>query len=182
MSFKRPIIKALPIVSQILPSTGDTGRVGEIIIKIQNGDTAGISSVNTWRAPYAYNYSSKFMPDQDEFIKKCEDWLSKNYKPPPVVKRSPPTEYDTTSILALYKRYPYNRPPVRELVGAMRSSGFPSTRIDKTISWYKHMNDTEAARQKTVDDIFIKYPSVNKPTPKPRKVINAVKKKMSREL
>jgi len=50
----------------------------------------------------------------------------------------------------------------------------------KALAWHDKMDATSEERQKTLDLIFAKFPSANKPTPttKTKKVIKVVKKKM----
>jgi hypothetical protein len=50
--------------------------------------------------------------------------------------------------------------------------------VRKALAYYKRMEDTSDERQAALDSIFARWPAASKPTPKPKKVIKAVKKKL----
>jgi hypothetical protein len=59
-----------------------------------------------------------------------------------------------------------------------RAAGYSEEYIAKAIERKRKLDETTDTRQKVIDDIFGKWPSANKATPKPRaKVIKAVKKR-----
>ena len=88
---------------------------------------------------------------------------------------------DFTPIAELFTKYNDHRPPIGEHVEAMRKAGYSERIIAKAIARDAFMKATVDERQKTLDLIFARWPSINKPTPKPRasKPIKAVKKKMN---
>jgi hypothetical protein len=63
----------------------------------------------------------------------------------------------------------------------MRKAGYTENVISKAIARDALMKATVDERQEALDAIFARWPSINKPTPKPRasKPIKAVKKKMT---
>jgi hypothetical protein len=63
----------------------------------------------------------------------------------------------------------------------MRKAGYNENVIAKAVARDAYMKATADERQKALDAIFARWPSINKPTPKPRtaKPIKAVKKKMN---
>jgi hypothetical protein len=88
---------------------------------------------------------------------------------------------DFTPIAELFAKHGGHRPPIDEHVEAMRKAGYSERVIDKAIARHAFLKATVDERQKALDLIFARWPSINKPTPKPRasKPIKAVKKKMN---
>jgi hypothetical protein len=69
------------------------------------------------------------------------------------------------------------------MANAMRAGGYSELRVTRYLQWCQNMADTADERQEALDKIFAKYPSASKPDPKPKvkKVIKAVKKRMTNE-
>jgi hypothetical protein len=63
----------------------------------------------------------------------------------------------------------------------MRKAGYSENVIAKAVARDALMKATADERQEALDAVFARWPSINKPTPKPRtsKPIKAVKKKMN---
>lgn len=164
----------------IIPN-GTPGRVGEIIDLMRQGEACIQRPYKSpWTPPSDYEFIAKYLPDEQSrinFISKCEAWLADN--PPPVlfVAHLKP-KIDTDLILALYKKYEGKVPPFEERMKVCRAAGYSEEYIAKAIERKRKLDETTDTRQKVIDDIFGKWPSANKATPKPRaKVIKAVKKR-----
>ena len=165
----------------IIVPNGTPGRVGEIIDLMRQGEACIQRPYKSpWTPPSDYEFIAKYLPDEQSrinFISKCEAWLADN--PPPVlfVAHLKP-KIDTDLILALYKKYEGKVPPFEERMKVCRAAGYSEEYIAKAIERKRKLDETTDTRQKVIDDIFGKWPSANKATPKPRaKVIKAVKKR-----
>jgi hypothetical protein len=119
------------------------------------------------------------MANPDAFLKRCEDWYTQHAAAAPVAREPAPT-LNLEPVLDLYKKFQGNVPPIAEREKAWRLAGYSEAKIQKALAWHKKMEETADARQQALDLIFAKFPSANKPTPKPKakKVIKVVKKKM----
>lgn len=145
-----------------------------------------------WTPPRDYEwYAEQVIPaaERAAFIQRCKDWHEAN----PPKRRDPPPELvlDHEPVLKLFAKYakkgpPFDGctapqptvPPLAKLKVAWELAGYPPERIAKAEAHIRHLEETSEERQKVLDAIFAKYPSASKPTPKPKKVIKAVKKKM----
>jgi len=164
----------------IIPN-GTPGRVGEIIDLMRQGEACIQRPYKSpWTPPSDYEFIAKYLPDEQSrinFISKCEAWLADN--PPPVlfVAHLKPN-IDTDLVIALFKKYEGKVPPFEERMKVCRAAGYSEEYIAKAIERKRKLDETTDTRQKVIDDIFGKWPSANKATPKPRaKVIKAVKKR-----
>ena len=160
----------------VIPS-GHSSRVGEILDKMRNGILP--PPEKRWAPPIDYKFIAARMDNPEPFIKRCEDWFAahppKVYTPPP-----PPPVIHRQPIIDVFAKYGTHMPPISELEKAWRAAGYPEERIAKALAWHAKMDATTDERQKVLDTIFAKFPSANKPTPKPKptKVIKVVKKKL----
>jgi hypothetical protein len=135
--------------------------------------------IQEWTPPINPEFLAKHMANPEAFLKRCEDWRAQHAvaersarEPAPVLNLEP--------VLALYKKWGANVPPIAEREKAWRLAGYSEAKIQKALAWHNKMVETADARQEALDLIFAKFPSANKPTPKPKakKVIKVVKKKM----
>lgn len=200
MNFVSKVGPGGAIVSQWQPAagfapvpTGHPSRVGEIIDKMRRGaDCVRRPSKQPWRPPLSYEWYADMMYTGDAkeaFLQRCREWHAAN--PPVHVEKPAPPVIDPEPILKLFAKYakrgdPFEggttgqpiRPPIEKMKVAWELAGYPPERIAKAVAHFQHLEDTSEERQKALDEIFAKYPSASKPTPKPKKVIKAVKKKM----
>lgn len=164
-------------VTHVVPS-GHASRVGEILDKMRQSRVPSRPE-SRWTPPRDYEFVASRMENPEAFLKRCRDWHAAN---PPKVREPPPPApvIDQEPILAVFAKYAPNLPPIPEREKAWRAAGYPEERIAKALAWHAKMDATSEERQKTLDLIFAKFPSANKPTPKPKvkKVIKVVKKKM----
>jgi hypothetical protein len=183
--FKRPIPRAHPLRpscgSSVPIPTGTPGRVGEIITAMHRGtDAIHRPRAAEWRPSYDYEFVARHQDDPEAYLARSRAWLDSH--PPPV--RPPPKvlpAVDFEPIHKLFAKYPGQRPPIAEHVAAMREAGYSEEHVERAIARDNMLNSTADARQEALDAIFARWPSINKPTPKPRtsKPIKAVKKKMN---
>lgn len=181
--FKRPTVRPsnpfrgaskVSRVSDTAPGVvGDLARTMRYNMYPQ--PTRGLS----WTPPSDYPFIAKHMPEAEAgpYIARCEAWLAEHAKV--AAPKSEPTKLDPEPLLALLAKHKCNRPPCEAMCAAMRACGHTEQRITKYRQWCQNMEDTADERQEALDKIFVKYPSANKPTPKKKKVIKAVKKKMN---
>ena len=166
----------------VIPN-GAPGRVGEIVDLMYKGfDCVRRPDKTVWTPPMDYEFVAKHMAegDQEAYVAKCKEWLEAHPKPEP--RRAPaPTgpEPDRELFQALLRKYPGAVPPFAERIKVYKAAGYPEAFINKVIKRQKEFVETAAERQKAIDDIFGKWPSASKPTPKPKAkgVIKAVKKR-----
>ncbi len=168
---------------QLIPS-GHPSRVGEIIDKMRRSQVPSAPQKH-WTPPSSYEFIASHMDNPEPFLKHCRDWFAAN---PPKVRPAPPPPLviNKEPIIAVFAKYARVEggpkvPPIAELEKAWRTAGYPEERIAKALAWRARMEETSDERQKVLDTIFAKFPSANKPTPKPKakKVIKVVKKKMT---
>lgn len=157
-----------------------TGRVADMVRKMHNPDTVRTVK-RQWTPPVNFEFIARHMtPEEGQaYISRCEEWYHQNPPPPrKVVEEGPPINHQP--ILAVLAKHLPNRPPVNAFVKAMREAGHTEARIQKTIDFYRRMEETYEERTAALEIIFAKWPAASKPTPKPKaKVIKAVKKKMT---
>lgn len=103
-----------------------------------------------------------------EYYKNCVPKMDKVTLPQAPIRREPMFE--------LRQKYKTKRPPLHATVRAMREAGYSDYKVERYIKWYKKMEDTYDERTEKVEKIFSKWPSASS---KKRKVIKAVKKKLS---
>lgn len=183
--FKRPNPRPRPVGTLAGPirrvPTGTPGRVGEIASQMHRGsDSVRRPPPTLWRPSYDYEFLSGYQEDPEAYIARSREWFEQNPpKPRTEVKSNGPITLEP--IHELFAKYNGHRPPIDEHVAAMRKAGYPEAVIDKAIARDAFMTATVDSRQVALDAIFARWPSINKPTPKPRatKPIKAVKKKMT---
>ena len=183
--FKRPIIRPRVARGVGCPParvpTGAPGRVGEIATAMHRGsDSVRSPAPSKWRPSYDYEFVAQHEADPEAHLARCAAWFAEN-KPRTAQVPKPQLIIDFEPIHALFKKYDGCRPPIEEHVAAMRKAGYSENVITKAIARDTYMKATVAERQVALDAIFARWPSINKPTPKPRasKPIKAVKKKMN---
>jgi hypothetical protein len=132
-----------------------------------------------WTPPVEYEFIAKHLDNPEAFLKRCEDWLAHNPSVAPTTRAIPPS-LNLEPVAALYKKWGIRAPPIAEREKAWRLAGYSEAKIQKAMGHHKRMQETADARQTVIDLIFAKFPSANKPTPKPKakKAIKVVKKKM----
>lgn len=183
--FKRPIIRPRSLRGPSAPPAcippGAPGRVGEIADAMRRtAADARRPRCADWRPHYDYEFVAKYQADPAAYIARALEWLAKNPPPPPKPAKIAPA-VDFQPIHDLFSKYPGQRPPIDEHVAAMRKAGYSEQHVERAIARDALMNATADERQEKLDAIFARWPSINKPTPKPRpnKPIKAVKKKMT---
>ena len=183
--FKRPIPRPRVISTacgppRVIP-TGTPGRVGEIATKMHRGTgSVGPPPPTEWRPSYDYEFLARHQSDPEAYLARCNEFFAK-YPRPVLQSAKISAAVDFTHISDLFAKYEGHLPPIEERVEAMRKAGYSEHVIAKTIARDAFLKATVAERQKALDLIFARWPSINKPTPKPRaaKPIKAVKKKMN---
>ena len=168
------------VPNPLIPN-GTPGRVGEIVDLMRQGEDHIKRPVpQTWTPPMDYQFVAKHISDEQtrlNYISKCETWVE-DHPPRRVMTPVAKPKVDTELILALYKKYEGKVPPFEERMKVCRAAGYSEEYIAKAIERKRKLDETTDTRQKVIDDIFGKWPSANKATPKPRaKVIKAVKKR-----
>lgn len=165
--------------TQVAPS-GTPGRVGEIIDRMR----LGASSVRTpakrpWTPPRDYEFIAKFMKpeEREDYLARCKAWVDA-HPPPPLPEPKPPLQVNNELVVALFNKWSPSVPPIAERVKVYRAAGYPESVIENAIARDKMLEETADARQEVIDKLFAKWPSAGKSTPKPKKVIKAVKKRM----
>ena len=183
--FKRPIPRPRILTTACGPPrsipTGTPGRAGEIATSMHRGTgSVGPPPPTEWSPSYDYEFLARHQADPEAYLARCEAWFEKYPRPaPPELKLAPAV--DLAPIADLFAKHGGHLPPLKERVEAMRKAGYTEHAIAKTIARDAFLKSTVDERQKALDLIFARWPSINKPTPKPRaaKPIKAVKKKMS---
>ena len=178
--FKRPIPK--PRVSGTAYAGGRavcplaSGRAADVVRSMRAPPPAGPLPTK-WTPPMEYEFVAARMPEAEAgpFIARCEAWFAAHARV--VVPKPEPSALDPAPLIALFAKHKDHRPPCEEMCAAMLSAGQTEMRITRYRKWCKNMDDTKKERQEFLEAIFIKYPSANKPVPKKKKVIKAVKKK-----
>ena len=167
----------------VIPN-GTAGRVGEIVDLLYKGpDLVRRPEKTVWTPPMDYEFVAKHMPEasREEYLAKCREWLEAHPLPAPIRDPPPSTvpEPDRQLIQDLFKKYSGAVPPFEERIKVYKAAGYPEQYINKVIARRQKFEDTTEARQKALDDIFGKWPSASKATPKPKAkgVIKAVKKR-----
>jgi hypothetical protein len=183
--FKRPIPRPRITKTVCGPpraiTTGTPGRVGEIATTMHRGTgCVGPPPPTKWRPSYDYEFLAQYQPDPEAYIARSEAWFAENKPRVPVTPKLSPA-VDFTPIAELFAKHEGRRPPIEEHVAAMRKAGYSENVIAKAVARDAFMKATVDERQEALDAIFARWPSINKPTPKPRatKTIKAVKKKMN---
>lgn len=197
--FKRPGIREVrtpfAFVTETLPSgaklsqrvywdparvvpTGTYGRVGEICAKMDRGP--GVCVPAKWSPPYHADFIARKMPDPAAYMARVNKYYEEN-PPKPRVEAQKPPEIDPAPIVALFKKYPYERAPFDERFAAYRSAGYSEETLQKMMAADKKTDENSDKLQADLDLFFGKWPNASKPTPKLRpekKMIKVVKKKM----
>lgn len=179
--FKRPTVRpANPFrgATKVRPvSETAPGVVGDLVRTMRNNMYPQPKLGRAWTPPCDYPFIAKHMPEAEAgpYIARCEAWLAAHARV--VVPKPAPPVLDPEPLLALLAKHKDKRPPCEEMCAAMRAAGHTELRITRYRQWCQNMEDTKQQRQEALDAIFVKYPSANKPVPKKKKVIKAVKKK-----
>jgi len=172
-------VTAAPVT--VLIPNGTPGRVGEIVDLLYKGiDCVHRPEKTVWTPPMDYEFVAKHLPkgSQEAYVAKCREWLEAHPKPVPVAAVQKGPEPDRELIQALFRKYPGAVPPFEERIKVYKAAGHSEEYINKAIARHQKLVETSAERQKALDEIFGKWPSANKATPKPKgKVIKAVVKK-----
>ena len=183
--YKRPIPRPRATLVTSGPPrrvpTGTPGRVGEIVTAMHRGsDAVSRPPPTKWRPSYDYEFLAQHQADPKAYLARCNEFFEKYPRPgPPAPKLA--SAVDFTPIAELFAKHEGRRPPIEEHVEAMRKAGYSEHLIAKAIARDAFLKATVDERQEALDLIFARWPSINKPTPKPRasKPIKAVKKKMN---
>lgn len=197
--FKTQVGPGGALISQWLPShsthrvpSGHPSVVGGIVDKMRLGEDTVRRPVKTWTPPRDYEwYAEQVVPaaERAAFIERCKQWHAANQ--PKTAVRPPPPVINTEPIIKLFAKYakkgpPFEGseshqptvPPLAKLKVAWELAGYSPSRVTRAVQHIQNLIDTSDQRQEALEAIFAKYPSASKPTPKPKKVIKAVKKKM----
>ncbi len=157
-----------------------TGRVADIVRKIHYPEPVRTVQ-RQWAPPVNFEFIAHHMTPEEGrvYIERCQAWHEQNPPAPPKpVQIQGPINQEP--ILAVIAKHAPSRPPVNAFVKAMREAGHTEARIQKTIDFYRRLEETYEERTAALELIFAKWPAASKPTPKPKpKVIKAVKKKMT---
>jgi hypothetical protein len=169
----------LPIYSTEIVASGTPGRVGEILDKMRTGLDPKELPPPIWKPSIDYKFIAATMPpaEAEAYITRSEEWFAihtKNCDHQAKVQ----LDINREPVLAVFKKYWPHCPPVDEHMEALKEAGYPDSKIEKVARWHKWRVDTDDSRQEALDAIFSKWPAASKPTPKARKVIKAVKKKI----
>ena len=202
MSFKRPIIRRVaPAYTEFTTEirangsrfsswaprmhtpcivSGTSGVVGSIVDKMRLGDDSVRSPTKQlWTPPSDYEFIAKQLPvgEREAYLTRCQEWFAA-HPPVTIKKRAAPKEYDGALVCAMYEKR-QTRPPLAERVKVYRAAGYSEEYIEKVKAREKRWKDTKVERDAAFELIFARWPSASKPTPKPKKVIKAVKKRMN---
>lgn len=160
--------------------TGTPGVLGDIVTKMHRGTDHLQPRPTVWTPSHDYEFAARFQTDPEAYLARVAEFFKQNPPRDPVVVKTPPS-LDLEHISKLFERHKEHRPPIDEHVAALRKAGYAEGVISKVIARDAYMASTVDARQEALDLIFARWPSINKPTPKPRaaKAIKAVKKKMT---
>lgn len=170
-----PVRRAPPIPS------GTPGLVGSIVDKMRQGaDFVKRPTRQPWTPPSDYEFIAKHLPvgERAAYLARCTEWFAAHPPPPPATPKSQ-QKLDTELLNAMYAKYPGCRPPLAERVRVYRAAGCTEDYIEKMQAREKLWHATREERDTAFELIFAKWPSASKPTPKPKKVIKAVKKRMN---
>ena len=160
--------------------TGTPGLLGEIATKMHRGSDHLQPRPTVWKPSYDYEFVARHQADPEAYLARVAAFFEQHPRPVPVAAATG-LPRDLEPIIKLFERHGDCRPPINEHVAALRQAGYAEKIIEKVIARDAHMAATVDARQEALDAIFARWPSINKPTPKPRasKPIKAVKKKMT---
>jgi hypothetical protein len=158
--------------------SGTYGRVGEVVDKMRLGSAAvNRPAERPWRPSYDYELMARNIPESSraEYMAKCRAWFEAH--PTPVVRCNPePLIYDFELVAAMYTNG--SRPTIGKRIKVYRAAGFPEALIQKHIANAALALASSDERQAELDLFFGKWPSASKPTPKVKKGIKAVKKRV----
>jgi hypothetical protein len=178
--YKRPALRVRRASNSRVQKVSPTarGRVADLA-RIMHAERILPYVPTEWTPPVEYAYIAKHLPEAEGelLVARCASWFEAN--PRPVCEPKVLPVLDTEPLLALQAKYPATRPPIAEEIAAWRAAGLSEELLAKHLAHHNKLVATSKERQKALDAIFAKYPSANKPTPKPKKVIKAVNKKMN---
>ena len=183
--FKRPIPRPRILATAGGPPrsipTGTPGRAGEIATSMHRGTGyVGPPPPTEWSPSYDYEFLARHQADPEAYLARCIAFFEKYPRPTPRAPKLAPA-VDLVPIAELFVKCGDHRPPIDKHVKAMQKAGYSEAAVAKTIAHAAFLKATVDERQKALDLIFARWPSINKPTPKPRaaKPIKAVKKKIT---
>jgi hypothetical protein len=162
-------------------ASGTPGVVGQLVDKMRLGNASVKTPIRKpWTPPTEYEFIAERMPEgeREAYLARCREWFAAQPPRVQMVRRDQDTGVDHAVIAAMYTKCG-GTPPIAERVKVYAAAGCSQAYIAKAIARDKHWKDTKAARDAAFDLIFAKWPSASKPTPKPKKVIKAVKKRMN---
>lgn len=169
----------IPVSREHIVPSGTPGRVGEILDNMRTGLYAKELPPPIWKPSIDYKFIATAMPSvqADEYINLSEEWFKTNTKN---FERAPKVRVDINPepILTVFEKSWPHCPSAEDHVEAAKRAGYSAYKVEKLARWYKWRSETEDSRQEALDAIFAKWPAASKPTPKTRKVIKAVKKKI----
>jgi len=160
--------------------TGTPGVLGDIATMMHRGTDHLQPRPTVWRPSHDYEFVARYEADPEAYLARVAAFFEQHPRRETGSRASGPP-LDLEPIVKLFERHKEHRPPISEHVAALRKAGYAEAVIDKVIARDTLMAATVDARQEALDAIFARWPSINKPTPKPRaaKPIKAVKKKMT---
>lgn len=160
--------------------TGTPGVLGDIATKMHRGTDHLQPRPTVWRPSYDYEFVALHEADPEAYLARVAAFFEQYPRPESAARETGPP-LDLEPIVNLFKKHGDRRPPISEHVTALRQAGYTEIKIEKAIARDALMAATVVERQEALDAIFARWPSINKPTPKPRaaKPIKAVKKKMT---
>jgi len=188
----RAIVSEWTTQTSIRPvPNGTPGRAGEIIDSMRRGtDCVKRPEPTPWTPPIDYEWYAKKMGLGPAYVKRCEEWFAEHPRvedlksdpfqaidPEPIVKLM--AKYSKKGNLS-ENGYPQStRPPIEKMAIAWECAGYTKEQIEIAIARDQARENQMEFQQQRLDEIFKKYPSSSKPTPKAKKKIKAVKKKMA---
>jgi hypothetical protein len=160
--------------------TGTPGVLGDIATKMHRGTDHLQPRPTVWKPSYDYEFVAQHQADPEAYLARTAEFFEQ-YPRREAGSRTSGPPLDLEPIVKLFEKHGDCRPPITEHVAALCKAGYTEAVIDKVIARDALMAATVDARQEALDAIFARWPSINKPTPKPRasKPIKAVKKKMT---
>lgn len=176
--FKRPLTR--PVLAWRAPVPfANTGRAGAIIEKMKTCTECRRPS-REWVPSVDYHFIASHMDAESAkaYIERSEAWFQL-HKTPEIPPQAPPPDINYAPLVAVLEKHKGRRPPMDEYLVALEKAGYSVATRDSCRALYEMLDATSEERQRTLDTIFAKWPAANKATPKPKKVIKVVKKKIT---
>lgn len=176
--YKRPTLvrQLCPSITQVIPPD-TSGLLGEIARSMLSPPPT--APVKQWIPPmYHEDYFAALRArgESTEHLEELTKDFYKKYVKKPAPAPLPQAPIRREPMFELHQKYKTKLPPLHATVRAMRESGYSDEKVERYIKWFKKMEDTYDERAEKVEKIFSKWPSASS---KKRKVIKAVKKKLS---